>query len=256
MSDPNKQEESFFIGWEQHMQPALRAKVRRYAFLLAGLSILAGAGMAALQQTYGISRYDWAETHAIEGVFIADPYPHLMVHVPNSEKCQTFMLVNQLKDAWPSEIARQYDGEFVKLEVGTIFRGDVAMLEGNPNQDVEIKATPAYFPVDYHSDDLGRQTLDGEIIDAKCYYGAMNPGNLKTHRACAIVCIKGGIPPVLLVRRKDDAPLYFFLADVEGYPVNDMVLDYVAEPVRITGMVESQCGLLTLKFDPQTIQRL
>jgi hypothetical protein len=50
--------------------------------------------------------------------------------------------------------------------------------------------------------------------------------------------------------------LYFFLADVEGYPVNDMVLDYVAEPVRITGMVESQCGLLTLKFDPQTIQRL
>jgi hypothetical protein len=79
----------------------------------------------------------------------------------------------------------------------------------------------------------------GEIVDAKCYYGAMNPGNLKTHRACAIVCIKGGIPPVLLVRRKDDAPLYFFLTDPDGLPVNPDVLDYVAEPVEITGDVES-----------------
>lgn len=48
--------------------------------------------------------------------------------------------------------------------------------------------------------ELGETTLKGEIVDSKCYLGVMNPGNLKAHRACAINCIQGGVPPVLLVR--------------------------------------------------------
>jgi hypothetical protein len=50
---------------------------------------------------------------------------------------------------------------------------------------------------------LGTQTLIGEIVDSKCYLGVMNPGALIPHRACAIRCISGGIPPVLLVRQSD-----------------------------------------------------
>ena len=37
-------------------------------------------------------------------------------------------------------------------------------------------------------------TLKGEIIDPKCYLGAMKPGGGKTHKACAMRCIAGGIP--------------------------------------------------------------
>jgi len=45
------------------------------------------------------------------------------------------------------------------------------------------------------STSLGTQTLVGEIVDSKCFLGVMNPGQLTTHRACAIRCISGGVRP-------------------------------------------------------------
>src|SRR4030095_4982537 len=90
---------------------------------------------------------------------------------------------------------------------------------------------------------LGKQTFVGEIVDSKCYLGVMNPGALTPHRACAIRCISGGIPPVLLVRQPNGPPLYFLLVSREGKPVNKQVLTLVAEPVSITGEVQRQGDL-------------
>jgi hypothetical protein len=50
--------------------------------------------------------------------------------------------------------------------------------------------------------DSGRVTLRGEIIDPKCYIGAMKPGGGKTHKACAQLCLSGGIPPMLVTRNR------------------------------------------------------
>jgi len=103
---------------------------------------------------------------------------------------------------------------------------------------------------------LGQQTLIGEIVDSKCYFGVMNPGQLATHRACAIRCISGGIPPVLLVRRSNGAAFYFLLVSRDGKPVNKAVLDLVAESVEITGEVERQGELLVLRANPSTYRRV
>src|SRR5712691_8273684 len=103
---------------------------------------------------------------------------------------------------------------------------------------------------------LGQQTLIGEIVDSKCYLGVMNPGQLTTHRACAIRCISGGIPPVLLVRHTNAPALYFLLVSRDGRPVNKQVLGMVAEPVQITGDVERQGELLILRADPPTYRRV
>lgn len=255
MADAHK-DDLFFIGWQPEMQPALRSRVRRYAYVILFLVVFSAGLLAMLQQTFGISRYAYTEVNEIEGLFRAEPYAHIKVHVPNSTHCQSFMLVDELKTAWPEAIAQQYDGQYVKLSVGSIYRGDVTLLEGNPNTSVEVIDSPGGFPMEHATDDLGEQTLIGEIVDSKCYSGAMNPGNLKTHRACATVCIRGGIPPVLLVRRKNDSPLYFFLADEQGLPVLEEVINYVAQPVAITGKLDTSCGLLMLHFDPDNIRRL
>ena len=103
---------------------------------------------------------------------------------------------------------------------------------------------------------LGTQTLIGEIVDSKCFLGVMNPGQLTPHRACAIRCISGGIPPVLLVRQKNGPALYFLLVSRDGKPVNKEVLDLVAEPVEITGAVERQGELLILRANPATYRRV
>ena len=103
---------------------------------------------------------------------------------------------------------------------------------------------------------LGRQTLVGEIVDSKCYLGVMNPGRLAPHRACAVRCISGGIPPILLVRQSGGHPLYFLLVSSDGGPVNKQVLDMVAEPIEITGEVLRQGELSILRADPATYRRI
>ena len=99
-------------------------------------------------------------------------------------------------------------------------------------------------------------TLTGEIVDSKCFLGVMNPGQLTPHRACAIRCISGGCPPVLLVRQKDRPPLYFLLVSADGKPVNKPVLEMVALPVEISSEVARQGNLLILRADPATYRRL
>ena len=129
------------------------------------------------------------------------------------------------------------------------------MVEALPDS---IKTVDAKSPILTGTETipLGRQTLRGEIVDSKCFLGVMNPGQLLPHRACAIRCISGGIPPMLLVRPTNGAAIYLLLVSADGKPVNQQVLDLVAEPVQITGEVERQGELLVLRADPATYRRL
>jgi hypothetical protein len=103
---------------------------------------------------------------------------------------------------------------------------------------------------------LGEHTFIGEIVDSKCFLGVMNPGQLKPHRACAVRCISGGVPPVLLVRETNGTARYLVLVSRDGKPVNKQVLNIVAEPVGIRGELVRQGQMLVLRADPATYQRL
>jgi hypothetical protein len=104
--------------------------------------------------------------------------------------------------------------------------------------------------------DLGLQTLRGEIVDSKCYLGVMKPGRGKPHRACATLCIRGGVPPVLRVETTGGEYRHLLLTDQAGGALNDRVLELIAEPVEITGRVRRDGDLLILETDPRTIRRL
>ena len=104
---------------------------------------------------------------------------------------------------------------------------------------------------------LGERTLVGEIVDSKCYLGVMNPGSLTPHRACAIRCISGGIPPVLLVHQTNGTALYFLLTSRHGRPVNKEVLDIVAisrpvapgaAPAAVVARAALQVGLWQVRL--------
>jgi hypothetical protein len=78
-------------------------------------------------------------------------------------------------------------------------------------------------------------TLTGEIIDPKCYLGAMNPGEGKPHRSCAIRCISGGIMPVLTWTDNTGKKYYAALTGKNGKSINNEILFAVAEPVKVKG---------------------
>jgi hypothetical protein len=61
-----------------------------------------------------------------------------------------------------------------------------------------------------------RAQVRGEIVDSKCFLGAMKPGAGRGHKACATLCIDGGIPPVLVEFPAVRAPVYWLLTDADG----------------------------------------
>ena len=146
-------------------------------------------------------------------------------------------------------------GRWVKLDGTLISRNQLAVIAARSAEP--LPGPPAGHSQAEASDpgpgaSLGRFSLTGEIVDSKCYPGVMKPGQGKTHRACAIRCLSGGVPAVFRVANRNGQPLYFLLADEQGRGVNDRVLDRVADPLRISGEVVRFDNLLMLKADPAT----
>ena len=105
------------------------------------------------------------------------------------------------------------------------------------------------------SEDLGTVTLRGEIVDSKCYAGRMRPGVGHGHRACAQLCILGGIPPVLVTVGADGHETHYVLASTQGERVNEAVAPFAAEPVEVRGRLERRGDLQVLHIDPTEIRR-
>jgi len=256
------QPDEFYIGWEAKAAPRIGSTVRRAVVVLLALAVVLGVSLAVAQRMIGVSVFEWGKVKEFSGVLKSQPYPHLLVPRPGIATGQTafssYYLVKPFKFGLNPETASRFDGKAVRLRGTLIYRGNQTMIEvisesikavENPSEDLAKAASIQQV-------DLGRQTIAGEIVDSKCYLGVMNPGQLTTHRACAIRCISGGCPPVLLVRQTNGPALYLLLVSSDGHPVNKQVLGMVAEPLEITGEVARQGELLIMRADPSTYRRV
>ena len=248
----------FYIGWEAKAAPGIGKSVRVVVAMLFIATIGLALALAAAQHTIGVSVFEWGTVKKFSGVLKIQPYPHLLVPRPGVVGAQssfsTYYLVAPFKFGLDREKLRPLDSKNVLLQGTLIYRGNQTMIEALPDS-IKVSEEQSHLQ-GTETVRLGRQTLVGEIVDSKCYFGVMNPGNLAPHRACAIRCISGGVPPVLLVRQKDGSAIYVLLVSADGQPVNKQVLDMVAEPVQITGEVERQDDLIILRADPSTYLRM
>ncbi len=253
------QSDEFYIGWQAQAAPGIGRTVRKTVVLLLSIALLSGAGLAISQRMIGTSVFEWGTRKTFSGILQTEPYPHLLVPRPgkidSSPQFSTYYLVAPWKFGLNHDAIAPLDGKSVTLKGTLIYRGNQTMVETKPEW---IQAAEKVSAMDAapQTVSLGKQTLVGEIVDSKCFLGVMNPGQLAPHRACAIRCISGGCPPVLLVQQNKGAPLYLLLVSAEGKPVNQQVLDIVAEPVAISGDVERQGELLILHADPSTYRRV
>jgi hypothetical protein len=253
--------DEFYIGWEEKAPAGMGKRARGAVVALLALATALGVLLALAQRSIGVSVFEWGKVKGFSGILKSQPYPHLLVPRPGAGDgqgaCSSYYLVKPFKFGLDAKTAGRFDGKPVSLKGTLIYRGNQTMIEVVDGSIQPIDAsTLQRFNASILPTSLGRQTLTGEIVDSKCYLGVMNPGALTPHRACAIRCISGGIPPVLLVRKTDGPPLYFLLVSRDGKPVNKEVLDLVAEPVQITGDVERQGELLVLRADPETYRRV
>ena len=240
-------DEEFFVGWQADTPKAISRFLRRRSILVLALAVFLAVTMAALQGTIGVAHVS-TEVPEFRGVLVSAPVPTLIGDAADSVSgARFYYLVNPTKFGFDPDVADEHNLMHVSLRGTLIYREDgQAMIEVAPGS-VEVvgqraDANPLGAPVP-----LGEMTLEGEIVDSKCYLGIMNPGVLKPHRACAMLCIKGGIPPILLVRDESGASNSFLLVDENGGAVNEWVMDYVALPISVTGQAERVGDRLVLK---------
>ncbi len=94
--------------------------------------------------------------------------------------------------------------------------------------------------------------ITGEIIDPKCYFGAMNPGYGKPHLSCAVRCIAGGIMPVLKYYTSAGEESYCVLID-RDQSINDYIINYVGTTVIIKGKFQQAFNWNMLSLSKNSI---
>jgi len=246
--------DDFFIGWAE------TPKADRRFFLGAGLGLLAGTaaigtGIAALQRRVGPGTWNMGEVRAWRGIATAEPYGMLRT-LDLDGTPRTALLACQGKCGVSAKIGA-LAGKPVIIQGSLIQRGAhamIAVIDGLDwiREDVEGSVGDLAFP---DPEPLMQVTLNGEILDTKCWFGAMRPSEGKVHKACASLCIRGGLPPAFYVKTPQDQKALMIMTS-GGFGHNKDLLPYVADPVAITGQVQRFGDLFLLDAPVSAIQRL
>ena len=245
-------EKPFFIGWEEKpaTAPTSHSKSRALLFLVAGL-VLAGVGAAIQQGFSSPAKWDFTET-TFSGIVIAEPYPTL---IANGE---IYYLVLQNKQAVSVADATPFHLNSVDI-VGSLIEDPdqpVAMIAVKNADAITSTGSASTDPLQLASAP-SPVTLRGEIVDSKCAFGAMNPATFKPHRACAIACLSGDIPPVLVVRHDGGtSATHYLLLDDHGQSMKETAIEFAALPIEVSGTVSSFGDWHILRASPDSIALL
>ena len=254
-----KGDDDIFIGWAKAPAVDRRFLLGAMPLMLVGTTGL-GWLVASELDDPGAGRWEQGATHVVEGVLAAKPYP--MIRVTDDAApfgLRSVLIVAQGKCTSGLKLA-DLDGRPVKASGVLIARKDRRMLEVplSVNRWLEplsvtggagALAAPA-------TESLGRARLAGQIMDSKCFFGVMRPGRGKTHKACAALCIRGGIPPSFWARDAKGRESVLLMTDARGGPLGEAILPLVADPVTAEGEIVRVGDLLQFRADAAEYRRV
>jgi hypothetical protein len=197
--------DEFYVGYLAEAPPRIKGLVNSTAlFLLLSCPLLL-AILAAAQSPFGPGNFEFGSEYNLKGVYYASPLPTVFVSPdwPQSRNHgQHILLCGQGKFGIPPAWD-EADGMMVEVKGSLIHRDKRLMLElasDLPPNIIRPANTDEGRP---ETTNIGPVDIVGELADTKCFLGVMKPGSGKVHRACAIRCLSGGIPPSILVESGD-----------------------------------------------------
>lgn len=258
-------EKPFFIGWSNmNARPVFSLSRKFIFFSLPGLLALAFV-ITAKQQKISSFKIDYEQVKEMNGWLSKYPVPTLTMVEGKDQfgnpQLKSILLVDAFKKGAAesvTEVLGEEESVFVKIKGYASFKyaacgpSDTAkectpvctecllgtsqfpLLELANGAYSFTKITPAFENQTASTSDLKEMVVQGEIIDPKCYFGAMNPGSGKPHLSCASRCISGGIMPVVKYMVNQEAHFAVLLSS-NGKPVNQLASRYTALPVTIKG---------------------
>ncbi|NRB30608.1 MAG: hypothetical protein HRU27_08430, partial [Rhizobiaceae bacterium] len=179
-----------------------------------------------------------------------NPYP--VVHIAPNDKYpngHSMMLSGGGKRGVQNQ-AGPLDGQVVQVRGALIKRGDLDMIQVGRR----MRAMKDVEPHEVKTESLGRWKLSGEICDGKCYAGAMRPGTGLAHKACANLCLIGGVPAVFVSSGPVDGTTFFMVADAAGNALGDELYDLTAVLLSAEGEIEKRGNLHLFKIDLDSVE--
>lgn len=222
--------DGLYVGYLPAPRSSKRAAILAGTFLLVWIGSMSLV-FAAMMRDPGNATWDSGQIRTWEGRIAMTPYPML---ISESEPSEVRLVVAMGKHGVHDRL-RAFDGTHVLLEGWRLMRDGRAMIELAPEDNAIIMIEPGTGarPSAYQDPKAFDQT--GEIVDGKCYLGAMKPGDGIGHRACAILCIQGGLPPMFAYTDEDKTTRFALLVVDGSTTLPEPVLGLAGRSVRVRG---------------------
>ena len=247
----------FFVGYLP-MPVALKRLYWPLAVLLIAACGFAGYWVAAQQKTTGPAVWNNDAPVILRGVLTLTPYPVLHRLDPaRPGRVESVLLVSQGKHS-AGRFSADFHRQPVAVEGYEIRRGGWTMLEivaETPIRKTDDVNIDAITPL-LETKSLGRISLTGEITDSKCFLGVMRPGAGTIHKACAEVCLLGGIPPLLVAKDARRQKYGYLVSRADGTGASELLAGFAAEVVQISGQLRRQGDLLFIAMDEDGIRHM
>jgi len=260
----------FYIGWMANAPGMLARFVKKYLLLLFAAAIVLASMLALSQKTFSTGNFEFGQLTEVKGIYFNHPVPCIKIingrDLWGNISSITVPLIgfgkhgaDEIMGDMEKEKNISLDGKEVTLKGTLLYNDGKVFLQIDRNDHPVIKCSTATVSPDFlpRIKDLGIQTVRGEIVDPKCFFGVMKPGEGKPHKDCAIRCILGGMPPVMVVRNEKDEANYYLVVDANGGKMNEAVKEFVAEPVSIEArLVEYDDWILMYVQDARKIKEI
>lgn len=228
--------DEFYVGYlptpPAHLQ-VVRVLVVLMAIWILGLAAVIGFFMRDPGgATWSFEEQTWS------GTLVAEPYPML---VPDDGSA-AFLIVEMGK-VGAQERLTPLSNKSLALTGFLLQRDGRRIIELTVgDRAIEVIGDGPVLETSVPDGPVVRETFNGEIVDGKCYLGAMKPGDGLTHKACATLCIRGGLPPMFVTQTPDGPEFRLLIVDGRA-ALPEELLALVAEPVRIEGELVDIAGL-------------
>ena len=233
--------DEFFVGYIPDATQQTSFILRKIIISVGVVVVMIGITLSLSQREFSTANFEYGKFTTVEGYLFSNPLPHLKikrgVDSTGMSSYQTVLLVGEGK-AGANKTIKEYETQLGRME-GQLIKLQGQLIHGHHKVLLQLSAEKLPQRMEHDQvlepmllKEVSETNISGEIVDPKCYFGVMKPGEGKPHRSCAIRCITGGIPPVFHVNGLSE---YYLLLDENLQPVNQRILDIVGDNITLHG---------------------
>ena len=257
----------FYVGYLPKAPARLAVWLRRVIAVLLLLLALLAVLVAGNQHRFASTNFEYGQPTTLKGKVSLTPVPRLTIKSGQNQQglpvVKSLLLVNFGKSGVTEifqDLERELGRPLADFEFtlsGTLIYGEgKAVFELTDQRTSILDHTPLDEPYpQVRMKDLDEQSIYGEIIDPKCYFGVMKPGFGKVHRSCAIRCIAGGISPVMVKKNADGSQQFVLLVSNNNATNNYTISRLAGKKLTISGRLKQMDDWLVLNYDQQQLAK-